>query len=516
MDIKRKSEVIAQGYWPDYFIENMASEVPDIRISSATKLTWKCPIHGDYVQTIGNHLMGKSCPVCSKESARKKVLDKRAGFTEEQLSEINKSPDKVEILKNEFPYDRKFRWICEEYGVYEQTFYNHFKYGCPLCRNHNWRNCVDEGKRVEAQRLARRSENSFSDSFIKDLEGSPDRENVLTLQFKRMDKVRFVCKEHGIYEQSIDNHMNGAGCPTCAAVKSNWVSEYENKLANSLRGYGVRVNQTVRNLIKGELDLYLPDYKLAVEVNGLYWHSYEVMMSIGGYNAEGGKYNYHLNKTIKCEKNGIQLIHLFEDDIRDKYEICINLILSKCGLLQRKKVYARKCTIHPVPVSQSKQFLEMNHIQGPGRGECYGLYLDDVLLSLIQVKKAMSNTEDKGKYILDRYCSDSKYFVIGGFEKLISHLKSLGITTIVTYADRTISDGSLYLRTGFRKVSISGVDYKYVYKGKRYHKFNFRKERFKTDDSLLYKEGLTENELAIMNKINRIYDCGKIKFEKEL
>ena len=54
-----------------------------------------------------------------------------------------------------------------------------------------------------------------------------------------------------------------------------------------------------------ELDIYIPENKLALEINGNYFHS-----ELGG---KKNKY-YHVNKTELCESKNIQLIHIFEDE----------------------------------------------------------------------------------------------------------------------------------------------------------------------------------------------------------
>lgn len=68
------------------------------------------------------------------------------------------------------------------------------------------------------------------------------------------------------------------------------------------------------------------------------------------------------------------------------------------------------------------------------------------------------------------------------------------------------------------KSSLSFIepDYHYLESGysERIHKFRYRKNRFKIDENLLFVEGLTELELAKLNNLDRIWDCGKIKFEK--
>lgn len=69
---------------------------------------------------------------------------------------------------------------------------------------------------------------------------------------------------------------------------------------------------------------------------------------------------------------------------------------------------------------------------------------------------------------------------------------------------------------GFESKQFLPPDYKYVVAGRRVHKFNYRKERFKSDPNLYYEEGLTEEELAEENGLIRVYDAGNIKWYKKL
>lgn len=68
-----------------------------------------------------------------------------------------------------------------------------------------------------------------------------------------------------------------------------------------------------------ELDIYIPDIKLAIEYNGLYWHS-----------IENGTSKYcHRNKSIACHKLDIRLIHIFEfEDIDEQIYKVNQLILG--------------------------------------------------------------------------------------------------------------------------------------------------------------------------------------------
>ena len=65
-----------------------------------------------------------------------------------------------------------------------------------------------------------------------------------------------------------------------------------------------------------ELDIVIPSIKLAIEYNGLFWHSKTFKNE-----------NYHLNKTELCESKGYRLIHIWEDQWQfNKNEIKQKLI----------------------------------------------------------------------------------------------------------------------------------------------------------------------------------------------
>ncbi|MBQ8218402.1 MAG: hypothetical protein IJZ79_03760 [Bacilli bacterium] len=68
-----------------------------------------------------------------------------------------------------------------------------------------------------------------------------------------------------------------------------------------------------------ELDIYLPELKLAIEFNGTHWHSIEM----------GTPKDYHLDKSLKCRDLGIRLIHIYEfEDFEEQKRLLGNLILG--------------------------------------------------------------------------------------------------------------------------------------------------------------------------------------------
>jgi hypothetical protein len=86
----------------------------------------------------------------------------------------------------------------------------------------------------------------------------------------------------------------------------------------------------------------------------------------------------------------------------------------------------------------------------------------------------------------------------------------------MTIADLRWSCGDVYLKSGFELVDFIEPDYFYTdCKKSREHKFNFRKDRIASKYGLV-TEGKTERELTTELGLDRIWDCGKLKFELAL
>lgn len=61
-------------------------------------------------------------------------------------------------------------------------------------------------------------------------------------------------------------------CTVCKPVDKPY-SKAEKEIAQYISSFGVNVIENDRTVLAGhELDIYVPDYRLAVEYNGLYWH----------------------------------------------------------------------------------------------------------------------------------------------------------------------------------------------------------------------------------------------------
>lgn len=252
-----------------------------------------------------------------------------------------------------------------------------------------------------------------------------------------------------------------------------------------------------------ELDLYVPEFKLGIEINGNYWHS--------ELNLEDK--NKHLKKTEYFKEQGIQVLHIFDDEFIEKKDIVKSMILSKINRYQQT-IFARKCEIKIVLAKDSKIFLNNNHLQGyfPVLINL-GLYYKDELVSLITFDN--SRYVKNYEYELIRFCNKLHTKVIGGFSKLLTHFIRNYSDSIISYADRRYSNGNLYYKNNFELKSISRPTYYYLSPKEgyaiRHHRRQFQKKLL-PEKLENFDPNLTEWENMQNNKYTRIWNCGNLVF----
>lgn len=287
------------------------------------------------------------------------------------------------------------------------------------------------------------------------------------------------------------------------------VSKAEDELASLLDSYGVDYIRGDRLILKGlELDLYVPSKRLAIEYNGVYWHSDKCKPR-----------SYHIDKYKACRETGIQLIQIWEDWWTNKRSVVESFLAHKLGVTS-KKVGARKCEIRKVSPSAAKVFLDRNHIQGAVRASIrLGLYYEGVLISLMTFGKSRLAMGSTTGYELIRFCNKSGWSVPGGASRLLGAFrKDHPGVPIISFSSCDISDGGLYKTLGF-KTSTDKISpgYWYIEPGtlKRYHRFTFNKRRLEELGWAPDATDWTETEVMDRAGYYRIYDSGTLKWELE-
>lgn len=297
--------------------------------------------------------------------------------------------------------------------------------------------------------------------------------------------------------------------PNSYPRKINRVSDEQQQVIDYISGIlstdGVKIND--RSLLNGkEVDIYIPSKKLAIEYNGIFHHTFKPEHSNPALRKDR---SYHLNKTLLCEQAGVRLIHLFSDDWVYKKQICESILSNLLGIY-KSKYYARKLKIGIPTISEKKQFLNQNHLQGNDKSKFwFGLYEQKILICLMTFCKSRYNKNYEWE--LSRYCVKQHTSCVGGFSRLLKHFQKQHKGDIISYADYSRSQGDVYLKNGFRLIKRNPPSYAYVNTSKnqkRMHRSNFTKQKLNITGDM------TEKEYMEHSGYRRIYDCGTLVFVK--
>ena len=285
-------------------------------------------------------------------------------------------------------------------------------------------------------------------------------------------------------------------CTVCNKINSGQ-SQEEKLLIEWINSLGLELIEKDRSL-GFEIDILIPDKNIAIEFNGLYWHS-ELYKNK----------NYHINKTKMCLENNIHLIHIWEDDWKFKKDIMKSIILNQLHI-NTKKIYSRKCKIVELKNKGKNKFLNENHIQGKCNSKInIGLIYKDELVSVMTFGKRNTNTNQEFELI--RFCNKKYYNVIGSASKVFSYFtKNYDYNKVVSYADISHFQGKIYEKLNFNYIHTTKPNYWWVVSGLRYHRFTYNKKR-------LIKEGNDPNktEVQIMYEKGyfRLFGCGQKRYE---
>lgn len=213
------------------------------------------------------------------------------------------------------------------------------------------------------------------------------------------------------------------------------VSKQEIELSNAiaLDFPSIPIYRSNRQILHGrELDIFIPSMKLAVEFDGLVYHN----------SSSKSKY-YHLWKTIECEKQGIQLIHIFSDEWELKKPLVIDLIRKTLG--KYSIIKAEDCILNKISKAEGHNFIENSDIRGDSilSNEYLGLFYSNELLAVL------SYFEENNEIVITRYSERRLIRIENGLDKFLSLFNN---KVIITHLDRRFFDGSDFLKSGFSKI----------------------------------------------------------------
>ena len=351
--IKKCKEIYGEKY--DYSKVNY--------INSQTKVCVIChekdengDEHGEFWVTPNNHLRNRKCPKCKLLNLRKRFIKTTEQFIEDA---IKIHGDKYDYSKVEYNGAfKKIKIICKKHGEFIQEPHVHLMgCGCPECgKIIIYENNVKN--RTTFEDFVIRASIKHKNKFI-----YPKQEIINQHQY-----IKIICPIHGEFEQELQSHLQGCGCPNCSKKKKKnteiFIEEarkiHGNKYDYSkveyktikdkvciicpkhgefwqvadhhLQGNGCyickesRLERDIRMFLtenninfesqkrfkwlgKQSIDFYLIDYNIAIECQGIQHFSFKENSKI--FDEESHKKIVKLDKIKKekCYKNNIKLLY---------------------------------------------------------------------------------------------------------------------------------------------------------------------------------------------------------------
>ncbi|MFW6233611.1 MAG: DUF7487 domain-containing protein, partial [Nanoarchaeota archaeon] len=248
---------------------------------------------------------------CSGKQSKKAIQEKYGVENVFQLDDIKEKIKKTNLEKygQENPWgfgsDYHKKAIQEKYGV-ENVFQlddikekikktNLEKYGV----EHNSYN-IETIKKRKIKRLK---------NFYSKITERTNNKVIPLFNIKNYNgvqkKYKWKCNDCDVifFDHLDDGHI--PRCPQCYP-RLNGYSKAEKDIVEFIKSLKIEnIIENDREIIKPyEVDIYLPDYNLAIEYNGLYYHSIKFI---------NDKY-YHQNKVKLANEKEIRLLHIWEHE----------------------------------------------------------------------------------------------------------------------------------------------------------------------------------------------------------
>jgi len=385
---------------------------------------------------------------------------------------------------------------CTRHGVFPITPENHLAgKGCPACAN------------AQTSARCRKTQEVFITQAAAEWGEQYDFSDTRYETAKTPITVR--CRKHGPFATIPDRLLNGGmnGCPQCGIHRSQdeeWIKQFLSRFA------AVEHRDRTR-IAPFELDVVVPEHRLAVEYCGMYYHS-----------VLDERYEYrktrHRLKYDACRKQGLRLVTIYEWEWKTRRQAVLRLLRRAVGA-DRGKVYARQCTIGPV--ADPRAFFDRYHVQGgAGHGVHYGLYFRGKLVACMRFT---FGANDRGRgassacWTLTRYAT--RVLVVSGASRLFAaFLREHRPDKVKSYSDNRYFEGGLYAQLGFSLETELPPDYAVWHprlglKSKQAYQRRLIPTRLRElgMDAAFDPENDPRTEADMQQHMGaaRIYDCGK-------
>lgn len=263
------------------FKSEVAIIVPNIEIleeykGDGVKILARCKTCNHTWKVRPNDLKNNhGCPICGRKTATLK----RTKTPEEFEIEINKKNKKIRVIGKYINSNTKVLVECKKCGyrwnALPSTILNN--HGCPECANNKMKT------QTEFENEIRKSNTNVE--IIGEYKGSTKK--VLT-------RCKICGNEWMALPQGL---LRGQGCSNCNDRHTSFMEKFILISFQKILGKEKVISRD-RSLIKKELDIYIPEYKIALEPGSWYFHDKKIKRDS--------------EKRNDCKKRGINLITIYD------------------------------------------------------------------------------------------------------------------------------------------------------------------------------------------------------------
>ena len=192
-------------------------------------------------------------------------------------------------------------------------------------------------------------------------------------------------------------------------------SSYENEIGEFIKSiYSGPIEFNSKKIISPkQLDIFLPEKNIAIEFNGLYWHSEKYKSNE----------NYHAEKFFLCDELNINLIQIWQSEWENHKEAVKSKISKTLGL---NKVVHGKKSIEQIDLLMVNDFLLKNStgiLYNKKNRYLFGLFVERNLLSVFSLHSLKNESYYLIENISDKNFTDMESSYNFVLSKIIDIIK---------------------------------------------------------------------------------------------
>ena len=513
----------------------LAAELSDpaqarsVGAGSTKKLIWKCVKHDKPftwnapVRQRTRQPSPSGCPACASREHR--TYERRQTIAEAHPRLLTLMVHPETDGQRTLGSDVQIRWVCNKTTTPHTYTMNARRrvrgHGCPVCAGKQVVPGVNDLTTTHPELTAQLANPTLGRQLTKGSEKTP----------------LWICAQGHEWNAAVYARVAGNECPECSPVGSSFGEQQLFDAVCALKGDALsRAVLPQRDRRDVEIDIIAEP--LAIEFNGLYWHS----------SAVNPDEDRHARKIAAIREADLESFTVWEDEWADPVRRGITLTaiayrlhalehlpeaFERAGLgspdpLLCEQVGARALTPLWISNADASAFFEAHHIQGSTALTRSFALVDDqgiarAVLGLRSPDHNARSRRQKGQWEIQRYAT--RGVIPGGFTRLLAHAQKIllaegvNLRSWVTLSADQSTTGKLYSAAGFSPAGTVPSNYWYtggIARDRRASKEAFQKKRFREDPALLWDESWTEREAAAANGLHRVWDAGKTRWVKTI